>query len=237
MAMTGAVEAALEKGYEFECVYGNSMGALVGGLYASAPSASLSGRYRNFLVFARKEIERGQKTRFIVDKPLRAFAIWLGLLDAPAMRRVDPAVFRATLDDWLDHVRIEAIPVSFGTSFLRLSERRVELVTSTSGSLADAITGSLANPEIFEMGHSSQLSIIDPGVDRAARVPVDDACRLFGPARLLVVNLTDEPVRAPPECPTTVIAVPRAGTDDLSASASELDDLYRVGADAARRVL
>jgi predicted acylesterase/phospholipase RssA len=235
MAMTGAIEAALEKGYHFECVYGNSMGALVGGLYASAPSASLSGRYRNFLLFARNEIEPRERTRFIAEHPLRAFGVWLGLLDPPAMRRVDPALFRAALDDWLDHVRIEAMPVSFGTSHLRLTDRRVELVTSTSGSLADAISGSVAHPEIFEMGHSSELSIIDPGVDRAARVPVDDAW--FGPARLLVVNLTDDPVRAPPECPTTVIAVPRAETDDLSASSSELDDSFRLGADAAHAVL
>src|SRR5207247_2529282 len=46
IAHIGAIDALKEEKVKIDCVYGNSMGAVIGSLYASAPSADLKQRYR-----------------------------------------------------------------------------------------------------------------------------------------------------------------------------------------------
>jgi NTE family protein len=234
-ALVGAIEELRAQGHTFDCVYGNSMGALVGGLFASSPGADLAGRYGDFLGEVRREHalrERSRLARLDVRR-------WLALLfpGGERPRRVDLPTFERVLDAWLDGARIEALPVPFATSHLVIREGSPELVVTRSGSAARAIAGSVAHPGVFELGDAASLERLDPGVDRSARVPVRDACRVFGPARLVVLNVSGTPpYDADPACPATIVEVERGPErlTDLSSDPGARAELLRLGARSVR---
>jgi hypothetical protein len=66
-------------------------------------------------------------------------------------------------------------------------------VVARSGDLAAAIGASIANPFVFEDVDVARAPKIDPGSDRVAATPVQDACALFPDANLLVVNVQGTP--------------------------------------------
>lgn len=228
-AMAGAVEALQAKGYRFDCVYGNSMGAIVGALLASHPGASISGRYRNFVESARDEGSADLVAR--VGGLVRRFlGHVLGAHDG--YERIDPEVFERTLADWTEGATFESLPVPFATSYGLVRQDRVEIVVARTGSVAAAVTRSAANPRLFELGHSSSVTVVDPGVDRSARVPAEDACETFGPADLVVVNASGAPLaRAPARCAVVEVRVDVGPADltDLSADPADLDRLHELG--------
>ena len=49
VAHIGAIAAVKEAGVPIDCVVGNSMGALVGSLYATAPGEDVDARFRTFV--------------------------------------------------------------------------------------------------------------------------------------------------------------------------------------------
>jgi predicted acylesterase/phospholipase RssA len=228
-AMAGAVEALQAKGYRFDCVYGNSMGALVGALFVSHPAASVSGRYRSFVEAARAD--RGAFSVASLGAMVRR--LLAHALGAPADReRMDPVVFERTLADWTDGATFESLPMSFATSYASLTDDRVEIVVVRTGSVAAAVTRSTAHPRFLELGHSSTLTSVDPGIDPASRVPVDDACATFGPADLVVVNASGARLdHAPSRCSVVevVVDVGPAELTDLSPDPAELDRLRQLG--------
>jgi hypothetical protein len=83
------------------------------------------------------------------------------------------------------------------------------MVDVLSGNLAEAVSESIANPFIFGDVDPKSARAIDPGADRVAAVPVEDACRLFPGARLIVSNVTGQAplFSADMHCPFTEIRV------------------------------
>ncbi len=51
--------------------------------------------------------------------------------------------------------------------------------------MAEAVSRSANNPYIFQ---NTNLDYIDPGADRMAAVPIEDAYRTFKPERIIAVN-------------------------------------------------
>jgi predicted acylesterase/phospholipase RssA len=228
-AMAGAVEALQAKGYRFDCVYGNSMGAIVGALLASHPGASISGRYRNFVEAARAD-GTGDLLARAGGVVRRFLGHVMGVHDG--YERIDPALFERTLADWTDGATFESLPVPFATSYALVMQDRIEIVVARQGRVANAVTRSAANPRLFELGHSSTLTAVDPGVDRKARVPAEDACDTFGPADLVVVNASGSPLSgAPARCGVVevVVDVGPADLTDLSVDPADLDRLHQLG--------
>jgi predicted acylesterase/phospholipase RssA len=230
-AMAGAIEALQAKGYRFDCVYGNSMGAIVGALLVTQPGASISGRYRDFVESARADaaiISVGTIVRRFIGRVLGGHA---------GHERIDPAVFERTLADWIEGATFESLPIPFATSYALVAEDRVDIVVARAGSVAAAVTRSAANPRLLELGHSSAVTFVDPGVDRSARVPAEDACDTFGPADLVVVNASGAPLsRAPARCSVVEVLVDLGPAEltDLSADPSGLDRLHELGWASAR---
>jgi len=73
-AHIGAIDALKKKEIKIHSVFGNSMGAVIGGLYVTAPSSNLTARYRALISAYQKKTEE--------STPLyRKVAIWLRLTE------------------------------------------------------------------------------------------------------------------------------------------------------------
>lgn len=138
----------------------------------------------------------------------------------------------------MDGAQNEALPIRFGTSYFRQEGDGTELIVAKTGSVATAISRSINNPYIFV---GTNLDFIDPGVDRIAAVPIEEAYIAFTPDRIVAVNTTgslavySDAVR----CPVDEILVPRSeGIDFENALRGHDPDfaiLYEAGVDAVGR--
>lgn len=213
MAHAGAVDALLEQGFEFDCVYGNSAGALVGGIYATAPREPVTPRLQAMLQGNVRATESE-----VVERA--GLGLLIGLFLGPAGALAGAALGAATttpvhlgravrvLDDQLGGVDIEDLSLEFRTAHLHQVGEGVQLVEVDHGNLADAIGHSVANPFIFGDVSLPERPRFDPGADRVAAVPVFDACRAFPDARLIVLNASDhEPFEHGVDCPTFHIRI------------------------------
>ena len=81
----------------------------------------------------------------------------------------------------------------FATIYQRLQGTGVQNVTAYSGNLSEAVGNSIANPLIFQDVRFNPGEAIDPGADRVSAVPVEEACQLVPGARIVAINLTDQP--------------------------------------------
>ena len=61
--------------------------------------------------------------------------------------------------------------------------------------MAQAVGKSIANPKIFQNFDAVEKGYLDPGTDRMARVPIDDACAKHPDSRILAVNVSGQPAR------------------------------------------
>ncbi len=205
VAHIGAIEAVRDAGIEVECVAGNSMGALVGALHASAPTENINDRFLHLLDAYKREGHREAGRR-------GATGGLLGLLFAPftggasliaagagaaagvaSTRRMDHQRMIQVLDRELGESRIEDLPIEYMTSHLVAVDVGVDLVVSREGNLAQAVGASVHNPLIFRELDVRRTHIIDPGVDRVAATPVEEACTQFPNARLIAINVTEKP--------------------------------------------
>jgi NTE family protein len=251
VAHLGAIAAAKQAGIRVDCVVGNSMGSLVGGLYASAPDQDTTVRFRR-MASAYVSASKGEANRNGILLGLALGAVAAAATDskvAPVIAAgggyalgagltsvMDRDRLVHVLDSELGGVSIEALPVHYATSFQRRSGDGLELVVAKDGNLAATIGKSLANPYIFDNLDLAKTSDIDPGADRAAMTPVDEACRLFPGANLLAINVTDQPAfyRADMTCPLREVRVPvgNVNPEAVFRLQAAFDDTVRAGYDA-----
>ncbi len=223
LAHIGAIDALKQQGVKIHSVFGNSMGAIVGGLYATAPNSDLARRYRDLIAAYQAKIER--------ETPVyKKMAIWLRLSDV----EFDNKRFEAVMDEFFGRVRIENLPVRFATSYKYRQGDSIRDEGRVSGDLAEAIARSANNPFIFK---SDKLIYIDPGIDRMSAIPVEDACRTFRPDRVIAVNVTGDPVIYSKDmtCKITEVKlnIPEfKPEEELGGTGRNFEWLYRVGFDS-----
>ena len=211
LAHIGAIEAAQARHIPIDCIAGTSMGALVGGLYASAPESPVRQRYQQMIALYRQQTEWdvgrnamlggfvGAAIAAIVTGGAAAVPLALGAgAGAAAAMRATPAVhlerFGGVLTKFYAGQQIEQLPVGFATFYQERQGSGLQIVSVRSGGLAEATLRSIANPFIFKDFDPVKAGYVDPGADRMAAVPVEDACRLFPKARLLAVNVSGHEV-------------------------------------------
>lgn len=257
VAELGAVAAIQEARLPVDCVVGTSVGALVGALYASAPDQNTTARFHRLTDAYVSETEREAATRGVgAGLALAAVAsVFSGgvlapataalggyLLGASTTTRADRGRFERVLDAQLGGARIESLPKPFATMHHERAGEGLRLVIDRSGDLAQAVGASIANPFVFQDVDVTSAPALDPGSDRLAATPVDDACRLFPGSNLLVVNVSGTPAvrEAGARCPVreVLIQAPRLPPDALLDGAGPgFDQSWRAGYDQVARAL
>jgi NTE family protein len=247
VAHAGAIRALREMGVRIDCVVGNSMGAIVGGLYASAPTEDPALRLRQLLDLYVQETTREIGARGVGGAILLGlFTGGWGLLvggaagvSSVAQRSVER--FERVTESFLGHAAIETLPTPFRTFAIKPSGHGIERVTFATGSVAHAVAASAANALIFEDVNVRAGRPIDPGADRVSAVPVEEACNLFHDARLIVVNVTGEPAFFSQQmtCPMREIRIDPGSVNDelVFRDATAFNAVVRSGYDATRAEL
>ena len=244
LAHLGAVEAVKEHGIDIDCVFGTSMGAVVGGLYATAPDSDLKLRYKEFsgryIESTESEASGLLGLGALIGTVLTGGIgglVFGGLAGAASVDELDIDRFRETLDQVFSGVEIEDLPLQFGTSYQTLDAGGVEYVVATTGNLADAVSKSANNLFLFG-GDLQSAQAIDPGTDRLARVPVDDACRIFQPARIIAINVTGTTYLSSPDMNCGVeeimIDVDDTGPEALEGDGAAFELVYLIGYETTR---
>jgi NTE family protein len=208
VAELGAVEAVRQSRIPIGCVVGTSVGALVGALYASAPDQDTTARFHRLTEAYVSETKAEAEARGVgAGLALAAVAaIFSGgtlvpataavggyLLGAATTTRADRGRLERVLGVELGGVRIEALPTPFATMHHERAGEGLTLVVDRTGDLAHAVGASIANPFVFDDVDVASAPALDPGSDRLAATPVDDACRLFPNSNLLIVNVSGTP--------------------------------------------
>jgi NTE family protein len=228
VAHLGAIAAVKEAGLPVSCVVGSSMGALVGGLYASAPADDTRRRFetlaRTYEAETRADARRngiGLGILFgaaaaVIKGGVTAPVLAAGggfLLGVEATARMDRERLVRVMDRYFEQRSIESLPVPFAALYARRNGNGVTLVAARAGNLAEAVGGSVANPFLFPELDVAAAQTLDPGADRAAATPVEDACRLFPDHALLAINVSGQPLfySARMTCPVREVTVAAAG--------------------------
>ena len=207
IAHVGAIDAIKELDINVDCVFGNSIGSVVGGVYAYNPSRDLG------LVFKRLYQEYEEKTEEEVIKQSKktGFLIGVGLtlltggvfgletligtalgayVGATSVEVFDNDRFERVLDDYFYNANIENLPIPFATSYKVRDKTGLALYIADRGNLAEAISRSSNNKYIFK---NTNLKYIDPGVDRISIVPIEEAYNTFQPTRIIAINVSGSP--------------------------------------------
>lgn len=208
VAELGAIEAIRRSRIPINCVVGTSVGALVGALYASAPEQDTTARFHRLTEAYASETRREAESRGLgaglalaavaslfsggVLVPATA-AVGGYLLGASTTTRADRSRLERVLATELGGARIETLPTPFATLHQERVAEGLTLVVDRTGDLAHAVGASIANPFVFEDVDVASAPALDPGGDRLAATPVDDACQLFPSSNLLVVNVSGSP--------------------------------------------
>jgi predicted acylesterase/phospholipase RssA len=232
LAHIGVLDALKAGGIETKCVFGNSMGALVGGLFAAQPERDLRESYRSLMAayVAKTKADKDEavlSTFFLAllmgGTPLEATGLGVGVGSAVYER--DHRRFVTVLDQHLAGRTIEQLPIQFATWHETLQQRPT-IVTVSAGKLAEAAGSSAANPMIFSDVEIRSGSRFDPGADRVSAVPLDDACRLRPDAQFIVSNVTGSPiyVSRSMNCPYQEIVIDPPNVDPQKAFAGEGPD-------------
>jgi predicted acylesterase/phospholipase RssA len=228
LAHIGGLQALKEAGVPIDCVYGNSMGAVVGGLYAAAPDAPPGERLgRVFAAYLKRSHRKAKKNAaigFLIGAGLMVASggalgwesIAAGAAGAVAgakwlTKKFDNERFAKAYREVVNGVAVDDLPVPFGTSWLRITAAEQELIVVRDGDLATAVANSANNPFIWR-GSDLDLKRLDPGVDRMEATPVATACAWAKDAALFVLNVTGKPAVRPQGmvCPVSEIMLPRA---------------------------
>ncbi len=213
-AHLGAIQELSHAGIHVTCVVGNSMGALVGALYAADPSGDTAGHTQ--AIMARYiQVTKDEAAERAVGAGLLGLVFFgpLGVLAAvPAGASVDMIQHERlvkVLDAYLGGRSIEQLAVPFRTSFVQQSGPNVVFHEVSSGNVAAAVGASVANPLIFAGLDVRSGAPLDPGLDRVAAVPIEQACTSFPNHLIVAVNVTREPsfVSTRMACPAYEIAV------------------------------
>lgn len=205
LAHIGAIDAIKEKGINIDCIYGNSMGSVIGGIYAQAPERDLKDNVKSVIKSYITETEEEYKSKatsgFLFGAGLAFLTGGLfgwetilgsALLNMLSVDNFDNNRFRQVLDNHFSSVSIESLLIPYATSYHERKNNSIKLKTISTGNLAMAISRSSNNPFIFK---ETSLDYIDPGLDRFSAVPVEDAIKHFDPDIIIAINVTDEPAK------------------------------------------
>ena len=246
IAHVGALMALQEARVPIACIGGNSMGALVAGLYATAPEAPLPERFYAFAAGYRAETERdAAETGALAGGLAALFAgaltggAALPMLAAGASGfalgvdgtpKVDRDRVVLVLDRLFAGVTIESLALPYVTFYQQQRGEGLVMVDARSGNLAQAIGKSIANPFIFRNLDVVAAGQIDPGGDRVAMTPVHDACRVFPGRRIIALNVTGQPafVGGASSCPLQEIMIHTGRVDGEAIFRGDRAELRRV---------
>jgi len=243
VAHIGAIAALKEAHVPIDCVVGNSMGALVGSLYATAPGEDVDARFRSFIgaygdATKREALRNGIGLGLIAGgvaaakvggkaAPALAFAggAALGVM---ATEKLEHERMVRVLDEFLHGARIDAgLPLRFTTFYQEGTNTGVVSRRADSGPVAAAVGASVANPLIFATLAIGPGRPIDPGADRVSSTPVQDACAAFPDVNLLAINVSGQPIftDATMKCPLLEVRIdpPPVAPQEVM----ELGDAYR----------
>jgi len=225
VAHIGAIAALDEANIRVDCVVGNSMGALVGSLYATAPSDDLDTRFRSFVgayADATKQetvrngiavglVAGGLAAAKVGGKAAPAVAFAAGAaLGALATEKLEHDRMVRVLDEFLHGRRIDGgLPIPFVTFYQEATNTGVVARRADCGPISTAVGASVANPMIFSTLAIGPGRPIDPGSDRVSATPVQDACAAFPDANMLAVNVTGQPIftDATMKCPLREVRI------------------------------
>jgi len=203
LAHIGAIDAIEEKGINIDYIYGNSMGSVIGGIYAQAPDRDLKENVKSVIKSYITETEKEYKSKAtsgflfgagvaFLTGGLFGWETILGstLLNTLTVDKFDNNRFRKVLDNHFSSSLIENLLIPYATSYNTITHSGIELNTIATGNLASAISRSSNNPFIFK---NTSLKHIDPGLDRISAVPIEDAIKHFKPDIVIAINVTGEP--------------------------------------------
>ncbi|MBI2189789.1 MAG: patatin-like phospholipase family protein [Acidobacteria bacterium] len=247
LAHIGAIEALKESDIRPDCVVGNSMGSIIGALYASAPDTDLKMRYQRLLATYKQMSLEEAKRRGAVGALIGGLLtggigmVLGGVAGAGTIERLERTRFTAALDTVFEQAMIEDVPVPFATSYQTIEGSGMgPYITARKGRLADAVSCSANNVALFRQD-ILKAKCLDPGTDRPARTPVDEACKTFQPARIIAVNVTGEPSfsSAQMNCDLKELIVPAANVtmEAMAGEGPEFESAYKVGYDTTKRWL
>lgn len=258
IAHVGALLALQEAHVPIACVGGNSMGALVAGLYATAPETPAPARFDAFTAAYRAETQHDSLTTGALaggisallaaaltggaTLPTLAAGVGGFALGAGLTPKVDRDRVVVVLDRLFAGATIERLQVPYVTFYQQRRGDGLAMVDARAGNLAQAIGKSIANPYIFQNLDVVAAGAVDPGGDRVAMTPVYDACRVFPGRRIIALNVTGQHafVTGGSSCPLEEIMID-AGRVDAAAifrgDQAELRRVVEIGWRAAAGVL
>ncbi|TGM42624.1 esterase [Leptospira biflexa] len=200
IAHLGALKAINYLNLSPNCVYGNSMGAFVGSLYAKYPRGDHQNIYSNLMELYIKRMtqmkyEAAESNGLLGGLALAFINPFLGiaggmLIADNSARSIDEKNldnFESFLDNYFNQSLIEDLPIKYATSHFQKNGQGVDLIINKRGNLAHAISGSISNPYIFSLNNNSR---IDPGIDRSASTPISDACSTFKSDIIIGINVS-----------------------------------------------
>ena len=164
LAHIGAIEELESNGYEIHAVAGCSMGALIGGLYATGHLGEVTEWFRSLSL---------QEMMKLVDISLRSDALVKG---EKIIRRLKEIVPDRNIED---------LPIPFRCVATDFHHGRQ--VVFDHGSLYDAIRASISIPMIFYPVKYRDTELVDGGLLNP--LPIDLAERHYGD-KLVVVNVS-----------------------------------------------
>jgi NTE family protein len=200
IAHLGALKAINYLNLSPSCIYGNSMGAFIGSLYAKYPNSNYQDLYTLMMEsyvshITKMKMEAAESNGLLGGIALAFINPFLGLAGGILIadnsanmideRNLDN--FEFFLNGFYNNELIENLPVKYATSHFKQNGQGVELVINTTGNLANAIAGSISNPYIFNLNNNIR---IDPGIDRNAATPISDACSTFKSDIIIAINVT-----------------------------------------------
>jgi NTE family protein len=225
VAHIGAITAIEQANIRVDCVVGNSMGALVGSLYATAPSDDLDARFKSF-VSAYADATKQEALRNGIGLGLVAgglAAVKSGSKAATAVAFAGGAALGVLATEKLEHERLVRVldeflhgrrfdgglPIQFMTFYQEATSTGVVARRADRGLISAAVGASVANPLIFSTLAMAPGRPIDPGSDRVSATPVQDACAAFPDANMLAINVSGQPIftDATMKCPLLEVRI------------------------------
>lgn len=209
IAHIGAIEALKQKNIDIDCVVGNSMGSIIGVLYANRPGTDLRREYRSLMAkylmqtLTDLEIKKILGGLLIGGLALAlsggsvgwetiAAALAAGIISGVTVDKISSERFQLVLDQHLNGVSIEHLLVPYATTYLRIQGQGVKKKIATTGNASVAVQRSTANPLIFS-DLKNNTKFLDPGVDEKMSTPIEVACEVFHPSLIIAINASGKP--------------------------------------------
>ncbi|MEN9798839.1 MAG: hypothetical protein RL653_2535 [Pseudomonadota bacterium] len=253
LANVGALRALQRASIPVDCVVGTDMGALAGGLYASAPGENVRDRFLRFVrTYDAQSSREGVRTQAEDARVVMGVftALPLGGVGGAAQQALSGAtgaVVQAAMTDPLDHGRfvralnlfvdgrtLEDLPVPLITQVRLPTPEGLGVEPRSGGKLSEAVGSSVPHPWVF---HPTG----DVGTAPEPAPPTAAACQLFPGSSLVVVNLTGQPLQVSGAlaCPVLEVKVPgfRPRIEDAFEPREIFDQAVGIGDDATERAL